>query len=259
MPLPQPSDSFAWTQEPWGPALRCLPLLPHAPHLFTSRAVSVSRNPDDPAVAAVAASLGLTSAGVVQVHQVHGCRVLAVRAGAGPPPGFEGDVLLSDDPQRAVGVRVADCAPLLIADRSRGAVAAVHAGWRGTAARAAVAAVIALRRVFGSDPADLVAAIGPLIRVCCYEVGPATRDAFNGKDADRWFSPGRGGRLQLDVAAANRDQLEAAGVSAAQIHDSGLCTACHLDAFHSYRKEGPGAGRLMGLIRPRAPLHPSRG
>jgi hypothetical protein len=227
-----------------------------APHLFTTRALSVSRDPDDEALARVAASVGLTPAEVVQVHQVHGCRVLAVRPGAGMPSDFEGDVLVSDDPGRAVGVRVADCAPVLIGDRKRRVVAAVHAGWRGTAARAAVAGVIALQRVFGSDPADLVAAIGPLIRECCYEVGPSTREAFHEAGAGRWFSPGRGDRLQLNVAAANRDQLEAAGVPRDNIHDSGLCTACRLDTFFSYRTEGQNAGRMLAVIRPGAPLRP---
>ncbi len=233
-------------------------MLALAPHLFTSRAAGVARDPADPAVAHVAASLGLTPAGIVQVHQVHGCQVVAVRRGAAAPSGVEGDVLVSDDPGRAVGVRVADCAPILIADRTGRAVAAVHAGWRGTAARAAVAAVAALQRVFGSDPADLVVAIGPLIRACCYEVGPLVREAFAGRQAAGWFSPGRGDRQQFDVAAANRDQLASAGVPRDQIHDSGLCTACRLDAFYSYRKEGTQAGRMMGAIRPRAPLHPSR-
>jgi YfiH family protein len=147
-------------------------------------------------------------------------------------------------------VRVADCAPILIADARRAVVAAVHAGWRGTAAGVAGAAVTALEREFGCAARNLIAAIGPLIRVCCYEVGLSTRQAFTQREADRWFSPGRGDRLQLDVAAACRDQLEAAGVPRDQIHDSGLCTACHLDTFFSYRKEGSGAGRLFAGIRP---------
>jgi hypothetical protein len=220
-----------------------------APHLFTSRAISVSRSPEDPAVAAIAASLGVTPRAVVQAHQVHGSGVLVVRYGSASSEALEGDVLVSGDAERAIGVRVADCAAILIGDRTRKAVAAVHAGWRGTAARAATVAVEALRREFRCDPSDLVAAIGPHIRACCYEVGAATRDAFTAEAVARWFSPGKGDRLQLDLAAANRHQLETAGIPADQVHDSGLCTACHGAAFFSYRKERDRAGRLIGVIR----------
>ena len=149
-------------------------------------------------------------------------------------------------------VRVADCAALLIADSRRGAVAAVHAGWRGTAAGIAAVAVARLRELHGSDPRDLIAALGPSIGPCCYTVGAELMDAFRGAGQDeadlgRWFRHGE--RLQLDLWTANRDQLEAAGVPAAAIHVSGLCTACHPDWFYSYRREGTAAGRLVGFIR----------
>jgi YfiH family protein len=149
----------------------------------------------------------------------------------------------------------------LIADRARGVVAAVHAGWRGTAARVAVAAVDALAREFGSQPSDLVAAIGPSIGPCCYEVGSELVDAFAAAGherslIDRWFlapAPPRGSRerpnLRLDVAGANRDQLLLAGVPEEQIHLSGLCTAMHLDLLTSYRAEKEKAGRIVGAIR----------
>lgn len=258
MSLPQPSESFVWTQEPWGAALRCVPLRGIAPHLFTSCAVSVSRAPDDPALAAVAASLCMTPAQVRQVHQVHGTRVVV--AGRDLDPVAEADVLLSEDPDSAVAVRVADCAPILLAQRQGQCVAAVHAGWRGTAAGAVGAAVRALGDAFGARPVDLLAAIGPTIGACCYEVGSETREAFAAAQhpeasLGRWFRPGRADRWQLDVPRANRDQLEAAGVPAASIFDSGLCTACHAGAFYSYRREGGAAGRLLGIIAPgrRAP------
>jgi len=159
-----------------------------------------------------------------------------------------------------IGVRSADCVPLLLADAVTGAVAAVHAGWRGTAAGAARAAVSALTREFGSRPADLVAAIGPSIGPCCYEVGPELVDAFAAAGherhhIDRWFlalPPPRGSRalpsLRLDLAAANRDQLILAGASPEHVHLCGLCTAMHLDVLTSYRAEREGAGRIMGVI-----------
>jgi YfiH family protein len=163
-------------------------------------------------------------------------------------------VVATDDPLRGVAVRVADCAPILIGDRHGRAVAAVHAGWRGTAARAAQAGVEALRARAAIEPSDLNVAIGPSIRACCYEVGPELREAFSAAGHDdaaigRWFTRGKGDRWQLDVPRANRDQLEAAGVPAAQIFDSGLCTACHPDVFHSYRRTGRATGRMIGVIR----------
>ena len=170
----------------------------------------------------------------------------------------EADAFVSDRADVAVAVRVADCVPLLMADRARGVVAAVHAGWRGTAARAAVAALDALDREFGTKPADVVVAIGPSIGPCCYEVGSELVDAFAAAGherhlIDRWFlapAPPRGSRerpkLRLDVAGANRDQLILAGVPEEHIHSSGLCTAMHLDVLTSYRAEKENAGRLAG-------------
>jgi copper oxidase (laccase) domain-containing protein len=174
-----------------------------------------------------------------------------------------------------------------MADRRTGVVSAVHAGWRGTAQQVVRAAIDAMRREFGTAPADLVVAIGPSIRACCYEVGPELRTAFSdaGHDVaaiDRWFLRGKGDRWQLDVIRANRDQLEAAGVPSTQIHDSGLCTMCQKAAsspdlnrasnapptgrargetggetiaLHSYRRSRGAAGRMLAAIRARGEKH----
>jgi YfiH family protein len=199
---------------------------------------------------------------VAMAKQVHGRVVVVVRAGEAPGlVAPEADAFVSSSPDVAVAIRVADCVPLLMADRTRGVVAAVHAGWRGTAARAAVAALEALEHEFGTRPADVVAAIGPSIGPCCYEVGTELVDAFAAAGherylIDRWFlapAPPRGSRerrkLRLDVAGANRDQLLLAGVPEAQIYSLGLCTAMHLDVLTSYRAEKDAAGRLAGVIR----------
>jgi hypothetical protein len=153
-------------------------------------------------------------------------------------------------------------------------VAAVHAGWRGTAADAARSAVEALAHHFGSAPEHLVAAIGPSIGPCCYRVGQDVRAAFEAAGArdgsiDAWFSEtpagsalrgvpgtdpsasGGGPALFLDTWRANADQLRRAGVPAGQIHVSRVCTSCHRDTFHSYRVDGERAGRMVGIIRPR--------
>jgi YfiH family protein len=201
---------------------------------------------------------------VAMAKQVHGRTVVVVRDGDVPPATMpEADAFVSTSRDVAVAIRVADCVPLLMADRHRGVVAAVHAGWRGTAARATTAALEALEREFGAKPADLVVAIGPSIGPCCYEVGTELVDAFAAAGherylIDRWFlapAPPRGSRerprLRLDVAGANRDQLLLAGVPEEQIFSSGLCTAMHLDVLTSYRAEKEAAGRLAGVIRAR--------
>jgi YfiH family protein len=260
--LPQPSDGFEWTDEPWGAALRCRPLSTYAPHLFTTRQLELS----SAGVRELAQVLGVRD--VAMVTQVHGRDVVVVRRGSPLPasrpkaePRPEADVLVSSAPDIAIAVRAADCVPLLMADRTRGVVAAVHAGWRGTAGRAAVAAVEALGREFGTRPADLVAAIGPSIGACCYEVGTNLVDSFAAAGherylIDRWFlspPPARGSSerrgLHLDVARANIDQLILAGVPEDQIFSSGLCTAMHLDVLTSYRREKEKAGRIAGVIR----------
>lgn len=259
MSLPTIPDAFEWITEPWGAALRCTPLGAIAPHLFTTRQLSLA-SPGDNTVLAATVGAGA----VAMAKQVHGRTVVVVRDGDAPPPiAPEADAFVSSSRDVAVAIRVADCVPLLMADRHRGVVAAVHAGWRGTAARAVVAALESLEHEFGTKPADIVAAIGPSIGPCCYEVGTELVDAFAAAGherylIDRWFlapAPPRGSRdrpkLRLDVAAANRDQLLLAGVPDEQIHTSGLCTAMHLDVLTSYRAEKDKAGRFAAVIRAR--------
>jgi YfiH family protein len=255
-PPPVP-DVFRWTREPWGAALRCRPLETLASHVFTTRHLTLTSDEDERRLArAVGASE------LAMVRQVHGRDVVVVRDGGSLPlRTAPGDVLISNRPATAIAVRAADCVPLLMADLDSGAVAAVHAGWRGTMRGAAPAAVDALRREFDSRPDRLVVAIGPSIGPCCYEVGSDVVDAFAGAGharhlIARWFAsppPPRGSRerpaLRLDVAGANRDQLVLAGVPVDQIHACGLCTAMHLDLLTSYRIEKAAAGRIAAAIR----------
>jgi YfiH family protein len=257
MSLPDTPDDFEWTTESWGAALRCRPFGAIAPHLFTTRQLSLT-SPED--TDRLAAAVGARR--VAMARQLHGRAVVVVRNGDAPPaPTPEADAFVSDSTDVAVAIRVADCVPLLMADRTRGVVAAVHAGWRGTAARVGVAALDALEREFGTKPADVVVAIGPSIGACCYEVGSELVDAFAAASherhlIDRWFlapAPPRGSRerakLRLDVAGANRDQLVIAGVPEGQIYLSGLCTAMHLDVLTSFRAEREHTGRIAGVIR----------
>ena len=261
MSLPPVPETFYWTQEHWGAALRCRPLQSVAPHLFTTRQLELTPEGYQQLAVAIGADA------VATVTQVHRADVLVVRRGTPVQSGVEADALVSDDPRLGIAVRAADCVPLLMADRRSGVVAAVHAGWRGTAARAAIAGLDALTREFGTQPADVVVAIGPSIGPCCYQVGPELVDAFAAAGHERyliarWFAsppPPRGTfpsvaavpQLRLDVAGANRDQLVLAGVPEDQIHLAGLCTAMHLDVLTSYRVEKEKAGRIAGAIRAR--------
>jgi purine-nucleoside/S-methyl-5'-thioadenosine phosphorylase / adenosine deaminase len=199
--------------------------------------------------------MGVTDANLRLIRQVHGVDVaVARRRTDGPVARPTADIILSDDPEVAIGVRVADCASILIADRRRGAVGAAHAGWRGTVRRAAAAAVSSLQRTFGSDPSDLVAAIGPCLGPCCGEVGPEVVDEFRkgghaAGDLERWFQAGRTDRAYLNLWRANRDQLESAGIPPAQIHVAAICTKTHSSILHSYRAQKEQAGRMVGVIR----------
>jgi polyphenol oxidase len=115
-----------------------------------------------------------------------------------------------------------------------------------------------MTRCFGTDPADLVAAIGPSIGACCYEVGVEVFDSFRAVADERqlaaWFTRSASGSLRLDLWAANSDQLRVAGLSGERIHVARLCTQTHAGVFDSYRVAGPNAGRMAALIRvPSAP------
>jgi polyphenol oxidase len=157
----------------------------------------------------------------------------------------EGDALVTDDLNRRIGVRTADCVPILLLDTRKRAVAAVHAGWRGTVGAIVTRAIEKMRVDFGSEPDDIRAAIGPCIRECCYEVGPEVASQFSSIFPE-W--PPLTGKQHVDLVEANCRHLAAAGVPTAQIFDSGLCTACLLEHFFSYRREPHNPGRMLSVI-----------
>jgi len=176
------------------------------------------------------------------LRQVHGCSVAT-------PPWTEApaaDASLTDRAGAALAIETADCLPILIVDPVRRRVAAAHAGWRGTALGVAQEAVRALLGT-GSNPGDLLVALGPSIGPCCYEVGREVETAF-GPSGVGFFVPGPGRRKHLDVAAANRVQLEALGVHSSRIDRLDLCTRCRKDLFFSYRRDGASAGRMISLV-----------
>lgn len=262
-------------QEPGNLQMAGLAAIPGVVHAFTTRTGGVSRPPyatlnlglsvgDEPAAVQenrrrFFALLGVDASRVVRVRQVHGDAVLAVDEALERKPGFpralldEGyryDALVTDRPALALVVSTADCVPILIADGRRRAIAAVHAGWRSTVRRIAERAVEALKGRYGTDPADCVAAIGPGIGGCCYEVDapvvePLSRALLTWKETLR---PRGDGRWLLDLAEVNARILTEAGLRPEKIHRTGLCTACRPDLFFSHRGEGGRTGRMMNAI-----------
>lgn len=177
------------------------------------------------------------------LDQVHSDVV--VRAGGACGRLGPGDALVTNVAGLMVGVRTADCVPILLADPHQRAVAAVHAGWRGTVARIVAGAVEALVLEYGSRPKDLLAAIGPAIGPCCYEVGAEVASEFSAIFPELASAPER---THLDLEEANRRVLVAAGVPVEQIRAARLCTRCRADYFHSYRRDAQRAGRMLTAI-----------
>ena len=186
-----------------------------------------------PARRSFAARLGLDGDLLTVAGAVHGVEVARVDAARGAVEAVDG--LVSDRPGLPLLATYADCYPLLVYDPRRRAVGLAHAGWRGTAAGMAGALVSALTREYGSHPADLLAGIGPGICARCYQVGGEVAMRFNG-----FARPDPQGRFRLDLAAANRAQLEAAGIPAERIHVQGACTFESAD-LPSHRRRPDGA------------------
>ncbi|HEY3937619.1 MAG TPA: peptidoglycan editing factor PgeF [Bryobacteraceae bacterium] len=158
----------------------------------------------------------------------------------------QGDALISNEPGRSVGVRTADCVPILLLDARRRAVAAVHAGWRGTFSQIVTRAVEKMAADFGTLPGDVRAALGPAIRECCYEVGWDVARRFEALFPEDTGPPGK---RHLNLVEANRRHLLAAGVPIEGIFDCGLCTSCPSRHFFSFRREPQDPGRMLASIR----------
>jgi YfiH family protein len=248
--------------------------------------------PEDPAATVgenrgrfTAALQGKRSAILVTVRQFHGGLVRAVENGHGPlstPEGkavLRGDGLMTDLPGLLLAIQTADCVPVLVADKRTHAVAAFHAGWRGTLARIVERGIGTMQLQYGSRPQDLVAAIGPAIGACCFAVGEEVRFEFESQFAyaPELFSevydsdpvrekypmlfltaraPGHsniGPQIHLDLVEANRRQLLDAGVRASQISLVGECTSCTRVAggsrkYFSHRAEHGFTGRMLSAI-----------
>jgi polyphenol oxidase len=214
-------------------------------------------------------ALGASDSQLVPLKQFHS-DVIHVFDSAPSDP-CRGDASTTNRPGLLLAVQTADCVPILLADPKRRAIAAIHAGWRGTLARIVTKTIGAMQMHFATNPRDLLAAIGPCIGPCCYEVGTEVATQFLSQfpDAPSYFDEFRTGdepnpiqwlnmmppghqpppkNVLLDLRKANQSQLLAAGLSVKNIHTIDLCTACRPDLLFSYRKQGSAAGRLMSAI-----------
>lgn len=209
------------------------------------------------------AAAELSPGRVAEVRQVHGVNVIAAEeiapespvGAAAPPAGgagaaAEADGIMTDEPGVFVAVQIADCVPVLLADPEKRAVAAVHAGRRGTEAGVITSAVFRMKERYGTRAEDLIAALGPGISGKCYEVGDECIPPFR-RRYPKWQElciPLGGGRWLLDLPEAVRRQLVAAGVREERIGTAPHCTFSESSRFFSYRRDGAPTGRLLAAI-----------
>lgn len=175
-----------------------------------------------------------------RVRQIHSNVVI----GDDSPDNTEGDAIVSRRAGQWVGIRTADCVPILLADPVTRCVASVHAGWKGTAAGISSEAVRTMVESYGTDPRHLLAAIGPAIGRCCFEVGPEVALEF-----ETLFPEAVLPAQAIDLPEANRRQLVSAGLTASSIDMAHLCTRCGVEEFHSFRRDREASGRMVAAIK----------
>lgn len=180
----------------------------------------------------------------VSVKQVHSARVLAAED-LEEGVTVEGDAIIVSRTGTLAAIRTADCLPILIADPVRQVAAAVHAGWRGTAAGISSVTVEQMSSRFGSEESDLIAVIGPGIGDCCFEVGSEVAFQFGGIFPEREDLTGR---TRINLAEANRRQLLGAGLQDSKIEIIDQCTCCGSERFHSFRRDREASGRMISVV-----------
>lgn len=201
----------------------------------------------------LARSFGATVDKLVTVTQVHGTDLLLLDQPNTDYSHFqklECDGIITDKPGIMIGVCVADCVPVLLLDPVRRVVAALHAGWKGTAGGIARKGIETMVNLFDGKPGDILAAIGPAIGPCCYEVDEPVAEAFRkqGSDFESFATRESAEKWRLDLVEANRLQLLRAGIHERNLEVSSLCVSCARDLFFSYRRDGGETGRQMGFI-----------
>lgn len=195
-------------------------------------------------------TFGIPMANFCTVHQVHedGILIIDDSTDYSTMQNSDYDAIITNQPGLAVGVKTADCVPIFLFDRVRNVIGVVHAGWRGTAKKIAAKTVHRIMKMFSTKAEDLIAAVGPAIGHCCYEVDRVVRDAMK-EDADMVFTPSdHRDHWMCDLPRANRLQILDAGVPPANIVEAGICTSCHRDTFFSHRGEGGQTGRQFSFL-----------
>lgn len=155
------------------------------------------------------------------------------------------DALITNVPGIVLNILTADCVPILLYDKEKGVVATIHAGWKGTQSHITLKTVQKMQDVYGCDPKNIIAGIAPSIAACCYEVGKDVAEHFF--NVTESFTA-VGDKYMLDLPYINKQQLLKAGLHEEQIQMSGVCTACEVTQFFSYRKEKGCSGRFMSMI-----------
>lgn len=201
----------------------------------------------------LARSFGTTLDRVLTVTQVHGTDLLVIDSPNHELAHFlklECDGIVTNQPGIMIAVCVADCVPILLHDPVKGVVAALHAGWQGTVGNIAGKGVEAMTKMFDCNAKDILAAIGPAIGRCCYEVDAPVRDAFKkaGLAWDLFTTENGEGKWLLDLTAVNRKLLTDAGLADGQVQSSELCVCCNQELFFSYRRDDGDTGRQAGFI-----------
>lgn len=200
-------------------------------------------------------AVGINPAHLVLTRQTHTANIKTVTKddcgiGYSRPDFSDIDGLITADRGVALVTQFADCTPVLLCDPKNRVIANVHAGWRGTVQNIGGLAVERMVREFGCRRENLIAAIGPCIGPCCYEVDDPVYEAFLplGIPMDTIMTPNANGRYQLDLRAANRLLLQNAGVSPERMDIADLCTCCHADQLHSHRATAGKRGNLAAII-----------
>lgn len=201
----------------------------------------------------LAEAFGVSAPQFLTIHQIHGDRIVVaedLNRRSASDLVVQCDAVLTAATGVALGIKTADCVPVLLVDRVKRVIGAVHAGWRGTSLQIVAKAVRAMEKRFSSSTADILAAIGPAIGPCCYQVDEQVFSAA--KEDKDWMSAFREcsekGRWMLDLPLANRTQLLRAGVPGENISSAGICTSCRTDLFFSHRAENGRTGRQLNFI-----------
>ncbi len=197
----------------------------------------------------IAATIGVSREDLTTTWQVHGNTILVADETHHGGSLGKADGLITTTPRIPLLQRYADCTPILIYDPARRAIGIAHAGWQGVVRRTAAALVHAMTEVFGCDPTTMVAAVGPAIGPCCYEVGPDVIEAIRASQhqPERLLRPSeRVGHAYLDLWQANASQLDDMGVGSIEV--AARCTSCHRNEFFSHRGDAGRTGRFAAVM-----------